>query len=175
MEAADDGDTRAADELLPLVYDELRCVANHQMRAENPGQTLTATALVHEAYLRLTRGQPDRPWKGKRHFFNAAALAMRRILVEKARQRRGSPHRAPDANLNEIAAPREDEQLLALDEALGRLARIEPVAAQLVQLRHFAGLTLREAAQTLEIASRSADRLWAYARAWLYDALHESN
>jgi RNA polymerase sigma factor (TIGR02999 family) len=162
---------RPARELLPLVYDELRRLAAQRMTREVPGLTLQATALVHEAYLRLVGKDPDRPWDGRGHFFAAAAEAMRRILVETARRRgrlkRGGGRARIDLDKADPAAPESDEQLLALDEALELLAKSDPVKAQLVQLRVFAGLTLKQAAEILGISSATADRYWAYARAWL--------
>ena len=162
---------RPAHELLPLVYDELRRLAAQRMARESPGQTLQATALVHEAYLRLVGGDPNRPWAGRGHFFAAAAEAMRRILVENARRRhrlkRGGHRARVDLDDAQPAAPETDDDLLALDEALQRLAVKDPVKAQLVQLRVFAGLTLAEAAESLGLSSSTADRYWAYARAWL--------
>jgi len=162
---------RPARELLPLVYDELRRLAAQRMAKEAPGQTLQATALVHEAYLRLVGVDPDRPWDGRGHFFAAAAEAMRRILVENARRRhrlkRGGDRGRIDLDAAQPAAPETDDDLLALDEALENLAAKDPVKAQLVQLRVFAGLTLAEAAEILGLSTSTADRYWAYARAWL--------
>ena len=162
---------KPARELLPLVYDELRRLAAQRMARESPGQTLQATALVHEAYLRLVGGNPDRPWEGRGHFFAAAAEAMRRILVENARRRhrlkRGGHRGRVDLDAASPAAPETDDDLLALDEALEKLAAKDPVKAQLVQLRIFAGLTLAEAAEILGLSPATADRYWAYARAWL--------
>jgi RNA polymerase sigma factor (TIGR02999 family) len=171
LDAAAAGDPHAAGQLLPLVYDELRRLAGQRLAHERPGQTLQPTALVHEAYLRLVgRGDED-GWNSRGHFFAAAAEAMRRILVESARRRRAVRHgggRARedlDPNLVPAAEPRED--LLALDEALDKLAATNRPAAELVQLRYFAGLTLPDAAEALGMAPRTAGRLWAYARAWL--------
>jgi RNA polymerase sigma factor (TIGR02999 family) len=162
---------KPARELLPLVYDELRRLAAQRMAREAPGQTLQATALVHEAYLRLVGGDPDRPWDGRGHFFAAAAEAMRRILVESARRRgrlkRGGHRGRIDLDAAQPAAPETDDDLLALDEALEKLAAKDPVKAQLVQLRVFAGLTLAQAAEILGLSTSTADRYWAYARAWL--------
>jgi RNA polymerase sigma factor (TIGR02999 family) len=162
---------KPARELLPLVYDELRRLAAQRMAREAPGQTLQATALVHEAYLRLVGVDPDRPWDGRGHFFAAAAEAMRRILVESARRRgrlkRGGHRGRVDLDAAQPAAPETDDDLLALDEALEKLAAKDPVKAQLVQLRVFAGLTLAEAAEILDLSTSTADRYWAYARAWL--------
>jgi RNA polymerase sigma factor (TIGR02999 family) len=168
----DQGDPSATDQLLPLVYDELRRLAGQELAQEKPGQTLQATALVHEAYLRLVGADQDRCWNSRGHFFGAAAEAMRRILVENARRKRAEKHGGgrirhdvDDVQLA-IAEPRED--LIALDEALTKLEQTDSTAAKLVALRYFAGLTLVECAQALSIAPRTADRLWAYARAWLH-------
>jgi RNA polymerase sigma factor (TIGR02999 family) len=162
---------KPARELLPLVYDELRRLAAQRMARESPGQTLQATALVHEAYLRLVGADPDKPWEGRGHFFAAAAEAMRRILVEAARRRhrlkRGGHRARVDLDAAQPAAPETDDDLLALDEALEKLAARDQVKAQLVQLRVFAGLTLAEAAEILGLSISTADRYWAYARAWL--------
>jgi RNA polymerase sigma factor (TIGR02999 family) len=171
LSAIDQGDAHAASELLPLVYDELRRLAAHKLSRENPGQTLDATALVHEAYLRLlgARSVSEEGFASRGHFFAAAAEAMRRILIDNARRRQaekrggGRQRQALDA----IAAPEPDEELLALDEALQKLAAAEPLKARLVELRYFAGLTGDEAAEILGISPSSADRHWAYARAWL--------
>jgi RNA polymerase sigma factor (TIGR02999 family) len=169
-----DGDhtePRPARELLPLVYDELRRLAAQRLAREAPGQTLQATALVHEAYLRLVGSHPDRPWDGRGHFFAAAAEAMRRILVENARRRhrlkRGGDRARVNLDKAQPTAPETDEDLLALDEALERLAQKDAVKAQLVQLRVFAGLTVVQAAEVLGLSTTTADRYWAYARAWL--------
>jgi RNA polymerase sigma factor (TIGR02999 family) len=180
LEAARAGDRQAAADLLPLVYDELRRVAAHRLATETPGHTLQATALVHEAYLRLvgepgasTAGVPT--FYGRGHFFAAAAEAMRRILVEAARRKaslkRGGDRTRADVDFTQIAAPELREDLIALDEALDRLAAADPEAAQLVQLRYFAGLTLAEAATALGVSARTADRLWAYGRAWLHQEI----
>ena len=169
------GDPTAADELLPIVYDELRTLARLRLAHEKPGQTLEATALVHDAYLRLVGGAEGNNWDGRGHFFAAAAEAMRRILINRARdknrlKRRGSRQKV-DLDKVEIALTTPDDVLLDLDEAVTRLELENAVASRIVQLRFFAGLTLGEAAQTLEISRRTADRQWAYARAWLYDYL----
>jgi RNA polymerase sigma factor (TIGR02999 family) len=182
LSAIDGGDPHAAAQLLPLVYDELRKLAAQRMAAERPGQTLQATALVHEAYLRLVAGSgaggEARNWNGRGHFFAAAAEAMRRILVDAARRKARPKHggglvRSTDDQ--DVAAPERPEALLALDEALGRLAAANPQAAELVKLRHFAGLTNAEAAGVLEISPRKADQVWAYARAWLREALADDD
>jgi RNA polymerase sigma factor (TIGR02999 family) len=173
LDAMSRGEPKAAAELLPLVYDELRRLAAHRLAVEAPGQTLDATALVHEAYLRLVGGDPSRPWDGRAHFFAAAAEAMRRILVENARRKRRLRHGGEMARAGiepeAIAAPegRPPDELLAVDEALDRLAAADPAAAELVKLRYFAGLSIPEAAAILGVSPRSADRLWTYARAWL--------
>ncbi len=164
------GDPQAAEQLLPLVYDELRKLAAQKMAQEKPGQTLDATGLVHEAYLRLVGDtEARRAFNDRGHFFAAAAAAMRRILIDNARRKRAQKHggglqRQP---LEAIAAPEPDENLLALDEALEKLAAQDPVKARLVELRYFAGLTGEQAAEVLGIAPTTADRHWAYARAWL--------
>jgi RNA polymerase sigma factor (TIGR02999 family) len=175
LDALGRGDPRAAGELLPLVYGELRRLAARQLAHEGPGQTLDGTALVHEAYLRLVGSHPDRPWNGRGHFFAAAAEAMRRILVENARRKRrlrrgGDRKRLPlnDALLADAAA---DDRLLAVDEALGALAEEDETVAEVVKLRYFAGLTIRQTAEALGISVRTANRHWAYARAWLYQQL----
>jgi RNA polymerase sigma factor (TIGR02999 family) len=165
------GDPQAASQLLPLVYDELRRLAAQKLSQEAPGQTLQATALVHEAYLRLVGPDPEQPWNSRGHFFAAAAEAMRRILVENARRKRCRKHGGDlsrqDLDGEQLPAPEPREDLLALDEALNRLAAANQEAADLVQLRYFAGLSLPEAAQALGMSPRTAGRLWAYARAWL--------
>jgi RNA polymerase sigma factor (TIGR02999 family) len=180
LSAIDQGAPQAADQLLPLVYDELRRLAAQHLAQERPGQTLQATALVHEAYLRLVG--PDgrgHAWDNRRHFFAAAARAMRQILVEHARRKAAVKHGGGALRLDleqiEPAIPEPRADLLALNDALTRLAAVEPTAAELVQLRYFGGLTIAEAAEILGIAPRSADRLWAYARAWLLEDLGGSN
>jgi RNA polymerase sigma factor (TIGR02999 family) len=171
MDALACGDQQAASQLLPQVYKELRRLAAQWLAHEAPGQTLDPTALVHEAYLRLVGDDPDRPWDNRGHFFAAAAESMRRILVEKARQKRrlkrggGRARVVLDPAL--IAAPEASDDLLALDEALTKLAARDPRVAELVSLRYFAGLTNKQAAQALNIAPRTADLHWSYARAWL--------
>jgi RNA polymerase sigma factor (TIGR02999 family) len=171
LDAAAAGDTRAAADLLPLVYDELRKLAAARLDAEPAGQTLDPTGLVHEAYLRLV-GPADAPrWDGRGHFFAAAAEAMRRILVEAARRKhalkRGGGGQRVAFDPEQFAAPERPEDLLALDEALDQLAAVEPRVAELVQLRYFAGLTIPQAAGVLGVAPRTADAWWAFARAWL--------
>jgi RNA polymerase sigma factor (TIGR02999 family) len=165
------GDPRAAEQLLPLVYDELRKLAAQKMAHENPGQTLEATALVHEAYVRLVDREKVQDWDSRGHFFAAAAESMRRILVDSARRRAslkngGGLVREPLVE-SAIAATQNSGDVVAVDEALTRLARSDPQAAELVKLRFFTGLTVKQAAEILGISSRSADDVWAYARAWL--------
>jgi RNA polymerase sigma factor (TIGR02999 family) len=175
LSAMEQGDPHAADQLLPLVYDELRQLAAQRLAQEKPGQTLQATALVHEAYLRLVDTDHPQHWNSCGQFFAAAAEAMRRILVENAggkqALKRGGGRARADFDVNQLAAPEVREDLLALDEALDQLAAADPEAARLVQLRYFAGLTLAEAAQVLGVSQRTVDRLGAYARAWLLQAL----
>ncbi len=168
LSAAGAGDPAAAEQLLPLVYDELRRLAARRLAHERPGQTLDATALVHEAYLRLVG---DQQFEGRGHFFAAAAEAMRRILIESARrkrsQKRGGGLVRREYDPSQLAAPEDPDDLLALDEALGKLATMDAQAAQLVRLRYFAGLTVKQAAEVMGVSPRTADFLWAYARAWL--------
>lgn len=175
LEALDRGDPGAANELLPLVYDELRRLAASRLAQEQPGQTLQPTALVHEAYLRLDGDQPVREWNGRAHFFGAAAEAMRRILVESARRKhadkRGAGRERIPLEDAEVAVPERSDDLLALDEALTALERSDRPAAELVKLRYFAGMTVSEAAELLGVSPRTADATWAYARAWLLDRL----
>jgi RNA polymerase sigma factor (TIGR02999 family) len=171
------GDPAAADKLLPLVYDELRRLAAARLAHEPGGQTLQATALVHEAYLRLVGPDPAKRWDGRGHFFAAAAEAMRRILIERARRRTRLRHGAGQSRVpsdpDDLASPQPlaDRELLALDEALERFAATDPEKAQLVRLRYFAGLTLEQAGEMLGISRATASRHWQYARAWLYDAI----
>jgi RNA polymerase sigma factor (TIGR02999 family) len=178
LSAMESGDPQAAADLLPLVYDELRRLAAAQMACEKPGQTLDATALVHEAYLRLVGPADAQRWQNRGHFFAAAAEAMRRILVENARRKlrkkRGGERVRVDLDAVAPVAPSLDDDLLDLDDALTRLAEADPAAAELVKLRYFAGLSIPQAAEALGIGARSADRIWAYARAWLRDALSGS-
>jgi RNA polymerase sigma factor (TIGR02999 family) len=166
------GGNARASELLPLVYEELRKLAAQRLAHEKPGQTLQATALVHEAYLRLVGGQPEAGWDSRGHFFAAAAAAMRRILVEsarrKGRQKRGGGLARVDLGDAELACRMTPHELLSLDEALARLAVEDPVKARLVELRFFAGLTLDEAAKALGVSAVTAKRYWRYARAWLH-------
>jgi RNA polymerase sigma factor (TIGR02999 family) len=176
LSAIEQGDPHAAEQLLPLVYDELRKLAAQRLAQERPGQTLQATALVHEAYLRLVGDPKAQPWNSRGHFFAAAAEAMRRILIDAARRKRRPKHGGDRqrVELDELALPAPDDRagdLLALDDALSALARQEPAKAELVKLRYFAGLSLEEAAACLGISPATAKRSWAVARAWLYHAL----
>jgi len=177
LSAIEQGDRRAADELLPLIYDELRKLAAQRLGHEKPGQTLAATALVHEAYLRLVDNDAAVHWNSRGHFFAAAAEAMRRILVENARRKAslkhgGQRHRVDlDSACSATEPPSLD--LLALDEALSKLASGEPAKAELVKLRFFAGLTMPEAAAALGISLATAERHWTFARSWLYAELHD--
>jgi RNA polymerase sigma factor (TIGR02999 family) len=179
LSAIEQGDPAAAEQLLPLVYDELRKLASQRLAQEKPGQTLQATALVHEAYLRLVDVKLAQHWNSRGHFFAAAAEAMRRILVERARRKGRIQHgggiRRVDLLDADVVAPTEDEQVLLLDEALIRLAGARPKAAQLVKLRFFAGLTLEEIAPLLALSPRSTRRLWVFARAWLRRDIERSN
>jgi len=171
------GDSKAADELLPSVYAELRRLAAHKMSEEGAGQTLQATALVHEAYVRLVDGEHQQRWDSRGHFFAAAAEAMRRILVESARRKQslkgGGEYVQVELQEGDLACESPDRDLLALDEALARLEQESPDKAKLVKLRYFAGLTLEQAAEALNISRATASRHWTYARAWLYDALSD--
>jgi RNA polymerase sigma factor (TIGR02999 family) len=177
LDAIRAGDPRAAGQLLPLVYDELRKLAAQKMAREAPGQTLAATALVHEAYLRLV-GAGESDWDSRGHFFAAAAEAMRRILVEQARRKRRLRHGGGlnrlDVDALDLVADVADERLLALDEAMTKLAAEEPTVAEVVKLRYFAGFTIEQAAEVLGISVRTANRHWAYARAWLHQQLEHS-
>lgn len=176
LTAIEQGDAKAANELLPLVYEELRRLAARKMSQESPGQTLQATALVHEAYIRLVGSQaPD--WKGRTHFFAAAAEAMRRILIENARRKRRRKRGGNQlrVGLGDAGAAIDEpsEDLIALDEALAKLAAEDPVKADLVKLRYFAGMTIEQAAEMLGISRATGDRYWSYARAWLYDQINK--
>jgi RNA polymerase sigma factor (TIGR02999 family) len=176
----DAGDPAAAERLLPLLYDELRSLAAAKLAQEKPGHTLQATALVHEAYLRLVDANSAQSWKNRAHFFAAAAEAMRRILVENARRKRrirhgGGLRRVDMLDADVAAVPSDDEQLLLLDETLTRLAAARPQAAELVKLRFFVGLTEEEAAPMLGLSPRTARRLWAFARAWLRREMERFN
>jgi RNA polymerase sigma factor (TIGR02999 family) len=175
LNAIEQGDPHAAEQLLPLVYDKLRKLAAQRLVSEAPGHTLEPTALVHEAYLKLVGPDSRRPWNGRIHFFAAASEAMRRILIDHARGKRrarrgGKMKRVALQDLDVIAESRADD-LLALDEALTQLEAADPRKAALVRLRYFAGLTLEQAAELLGISRATADRHWAFARAWLYDAM----
>jgi RNA polymerase sigma factor (TIGR02999 family) len=178
LTAIEKGDVRAVDKLFPLVYQELRRLATQRMSKESPGHTLQATALVHEAYLRLV-GSENQNWSGRRHFFSAAAEAMRRILIENARRKKslkhGGGHKRVD--FNEAVLTNDNytspEDLIALDEALEKLSDKDKISADLIKLRFFAGLTMEQAADILEISRRTADRNWAYARAWLYQYVNK--
>ncbi len=171
LNAIGEGDPRAASQLLPLVYGELRKLAAVKMASEPPGQTLQPTALVHEAWLRLTGGE-DGTWENRAHFFGAAAEAMRRILIENARRKKALRHGSGQVQLDlqelEINAPAPDDQMLAIDEALNRLAALDKQKAELVKLRFFVGMTIEEAAAVLGISEATAKRWWIYARAWLH-------
>ena len=176
LSAIEQGDPLAAEQLLPLVYDELRKLAAQHLAQEKPGQTLQATALVHDAYLRLVASEngagSDKPhWDNRRHFFAAAAEAMRRILIDNARRKQRRKHggdlQRQDMDANALVAPEPNLELLALDAALQRLAEHDPLKSKLVELRYFAGLTGDQAAAVLCISASSADRHWVYARAWL--------
>jgi RNA polymerase sigma factor (TIGR02999 family) len=167
------GDPHAAEQLLPLVYEELRKLAAQKLAQEKPGQTLEATALVHEAYVRLVNGEQAQRWRSRVHFFAAAAEAMRRILVESARRKKRFKHGGTRqrAELEDYPAPSADEDLIALDEALQRLAAEDPIAARVMELRRFAGLGHKQIADALGITVYQARQKWTYSRAWLRDAL----
>ena len=176
LERAQKGDPRAAAELLPLVYDELRRLAAAKMAHERPDQTLQPTALVHEAWLRLA-GKENPEWNGRAHYFGAAAEAMRRILIENARRKGAARHGGGQVRLDiqeiEIGAPAKDDELLAVSEALDKLAAQDRQKAELVKLRYFAGLTTQETAQVLGISVPTADRWWNYSRAWLFEEIEQ--
>ena len=171
------GDESAAERLLPIVYDELRRLATHRLAQELPGQTLQATALVHEVFLRLTGGGNKSEWKGRSHFFAAAAESMRRILVEAARRKSRLKHGGGRARAEfdqiQVEAPLKSDEVLAVNDALERLESINPDAARLTKLRYFAGYTIREAAELLEMSPRKANQVWAYARAWLLSEISD--
>ena len=177
LNAIDSGDPKGSAELLPFVYEELRKLAAVRLASEKPGQTLDPTGLVHEAYLRLVGNHRELKWDGRGHFFASAAEAMRRILIENARRkqgpRRGGDRRRIDADLDQINAGMNDDDLLDLDEALEQLAAESPIRAELVKLRFFAGLTIPECAAALGVSTATAERYWAYARVRLYAALAE--
>jgi RNA polymerase sigma factor (TIGR02999 family) len=179
LSAIEQGDPQAAGELLPLVYDELRKLASQRLGQEKPGQTLPATALVHEAYLRLVDQDTAPNWNSRGHFFAAAAEAMRRILIESARRKasvkHGGRHQQVDLDSACAATQPPSSDLLALDEALSKLATSEPAKAELVKLRYFAGLTMPEAATVLGISLATAERYWTFARCWLYAELNDEN
>lgn len=176
LRAIEAGDAQAADQLLALVYDELRRLAAYKMSQEAPGQTLQPTALVHEAWLRLVSDE-GRKFENRGHFFAAAAEAMRRILIDRARRRlthrHGGKHERVTLDESGLVAPAEDEQLLAVDEALEKLAREHPVQAQVVKLRYFAGMTNEETAQLLDLSVSTVKNYWAFARAWLFDEIRK--
>ena len=171
LNAIEQGDAGATEELLPLIYEELRLLAAQKMRSEPPGQTLQATALVHEAYLRLVEAK-DQNWNSRGHFFRAAAEAMRRILVENARKKRrikrGGEHDRLNLDEASLTTDKQDIDLLALDEALAKLEEIDPEKASLVKLRYFVGLTTSQSAEILNISLPTANRHWSYARSWLF-------
>ena len=175
LKAIEAGDAQAAANLLPMVYEELRKLAASRLAQESPGQTLQATALVHEAYLRLVDVEKNPHWNSRGHFFAAAAEAMRRILIDQARQkqtqRRGAGFQRHDLDHVPIAGPEPSLDVLAVDEALERFVQVDPLKARLVKLRYFAGLTIPQAADALGISATTADRYWAYARAWLHAEL----
>ncbi len=175
LSAIEQGDSHAAEQLLPLVYEQLRKLAADRLAHERPGQTLQATALVHEAYVRLVDQEKAQHWNSRGHFFAAAAEAMRRILVESARRKasfkRGGGMERVEWPESDFAAPERSFDLLALDEALTQLALTDGLAADLVKLRYFAGLTSAQAAEALDISQRKAERTWAYARSWLFKRL----
>ena len=176
LSAIEQGDRQAGEQLLPLVYEELRRLAAARMAQESPGQTLQPTALVHEAYLRVVDAEFQQKWDSRGHFYAAAAEAMRRILIDNARRKKTEKHggklQRVELQDNDAApASRADDELLALDEALTQLAGSEPEKAKLVKLRYFAGLSLEEAADALGVSRATASRHWTYARAWLYDKL----
>jgi RNA polymerase sigma factor (TIGR02999 family) len=179
LSAIEQGDPSAAEQLLPLVYDELRKLAAQRLGQEKPGQTLDATALVNEAYLRLVDAEQAQRWDSRGHFFAAAAEAMRRILIDQARrkqsQRHGGGRNRQDVEHVEIAAPERDLDVLALNEALERFEKVDELKARLVKLRYFAGLTIPQAAEVLGISTNTADRYWAYARAWLHAELKKGD
>ena len=177
LSAIEHGDPRGPEQLLPLVYRELRRLAKQRLAREKPGQTLQATALVHEAYVRLVEGEGAQRWNSRGHFFAAAAEAMRRILIENARHKRAERHGGRlgrcDLDAANIAAPAPSEDLLALDEALAKLEAEDPVKARLVKLRYFAGLSEEDAARVLGVSRATVQRHWRYAKAWLHSELRD--
>ena len=176
LQSVESGDAQAADELLPLVYGELRKLAAAKMANESPNQTLQPTALVHEAWLRLT-GNENVKWEGRAHFFGAAAEAMRRILIDNARRkralRRGGDQQRLDIEQVEIAGPAKEDELLAMNEALETFSKLDRQKAELVKLRYFVGLTIEESAKILGISPPTAKRWWTYARAWLFQQIQD--
>jgi len=176
LNAIERGEAKATDDLLPLVYEELRLLAAQKLSREIPGQTLQATALVHEAYLRLL-GDDEQSWQGRRHFFAAAAEAMRRILVDNARRKKSAKHGGGHIRISldgaEAAPDARSDELVALDEALTQLAAEDPVKAELVKLRFFAGLSIDQVAKALGISRATAIRHWSFARAWLFDKVRK--
>jgi RNA polymerase sigma factor (TIGR02999 family) len=179
LNAIEAGDAQAAANLLPMIYEELRKLAATKLAQEKPGQTLQATALVHEAYVRLVDVEKAPHWNSRGHFFAAAAEAMRRILIDQARQklsqRRGAGRQREDLEQLPIAAPEQSLDVLAVNEALERFEGVDPIKARLVKLRYFAGLTIPQAAEALGISATTADRHWAYARAWLHAELNKDS
>lgn len=179
LSAIEGGDAQAAEQLLLLVYDELRRLASQKLTQEKPGQTLQATALVHEAYIRLVDGQQPKHWDDRRHFFAAAAEAMRRLLVENARKKRaikrGGDRIRVELDKAELVSNSSPHELMAIDDALGKLATEDPDAAQLVKLRYFAGFSVEQAAEMIGISRSSAYEQWAYARAWLRCELQDTD
>jgi RNA polymerase sigma factor (TIGR02999 family) len=177
LNAIEQGDAGEADKLLPLVYEELRRLAAHKMSQEKPGHTLQATALVHEAYIRLV-GSRDQDWSGRTHFFSAAAEAMRRILIDNARRKkslkRGEKHQRVNLEEADLAIEGPAEDMIALDEALSELAATDKLKADLVKLRYFAGLTIEQAADALNLSLTTTKRHWRYTRAWLYNRMTAS-
>jgi RNA polymerase sigma factor (TIGR02999 family) len=173
------GSPQAAEQLLPLVYEELRKLAAQKLADESPGQTLQATALVHEAFLRLVDVEAAQQWNNRRHFFAAAAEAMRRILIENARRKSRAKHggglRRVELDFDVVADESRSSELLSVDEALDSLSRTDPTAAELVKLHYFAGLTLEQAADVVGVSARTAYRNWAYARAWLFRQLQNES
>lgn len=178
LNAVERGDAEAVNALLPLVYEELRLLAAQKLSHERPGHTLQATALVHEAYLRLV-GSEDQSWKSRAYFFGAAAEAMRRILVEHARRKQRPKHggdcQRVDLNDEDLPVETSSDDLVALDDALTKLAEMDKTKAELVKLRYFAGLTLEQAAEALDISPTTAKRHWTYAKAWLYGRMRSSD
>ncbi|MEW6158526.1 MAG: sigma-70 family RNA polymerase sigma factor [Verrucomicrobiota bacterium] len=176
LDALENGDSQAADKLLPLVYDELRRIAASKMARERPGQTLQPTALVHEAWLRVS--DPGARWQSRAHFFGAAAEAMRRILIDNARRKNAVRHGGGMDRTTldgEIASANSHDELLELNEALERFVQVEPEKAEVVKLRYFVGLTIEETAEVLGISEPTAKRYWAYARAWLFREIHQNS